>query len=86
MTKHYVFSLNPSAEYEWERCTLRDPITTERPDLASLVAEAVGNQPGAYLVEVKVEVKVLEQAPLAQAMPVMKPRAAMVPPAAERVA
>ncbi len=86
MTKHYVFSLNPSAEYEWERCALRDPITTERPDLASLVAEAVGNQPGAYLVEIKVEVKVLEQVPLAQATPVIKPRAAMVSPPAERVA
>jgi hypothetical protein len=62
MTKHYIFNLDPAAKYEWDRCTLRDPITADHPALASLVAEAVGKQPGAYLVAVNIEVKVLEQA------------------------
>ena len=61
MTKHYVLTLEPSADYEWDRCTLSDPITAERPDLAQLVAEAVGGRPGTYLVAVDIDVKVLEQ-------------------------
>lgn len=61
MTKHYILSLDPSAKYEWDRCTLRDPITAEHPSLAGLVSEAVGEQPGCYLVAVNIEVKVLEQ-------------------------
>lgn len=62
MTKHYILSLDPNAKYEWDRCTLRDPITADHPSLAGLVAEAVGEQPGAYLVAVTIEVKVLEKA------------------------
>lgn len=61
MTKHYVLTLNPSAKYEWDRCTLHDPITADKPELAELVAEAVGGQSGAYLVAVEIQVKVLEQ-------------------------
>jgi len=64
MTKHYVFSLNPNAQHQWDRSTLRNPITAERPDLASLVAEAVGEEAGSYLVAVNIEVQVLEKAPL----------------------
>ncbi|MBE9177112.1 hypothetical protein IQ268_00795 [Oculatella sp. LEGE 06141] len=63
MTKHYVLSFDPTAKYEWDRCTLRDPITAERPELAELVAEAVGKQSGSYLVSVNIEIKVLERAP-----------------------
>jgi hypothetical protein len=66
MTKHYVLTLNPSAEYEWDRCVLRDPITAERPELAQLVAEAIGKQSGSYLLSVNIEVKVLEKAADAQ--------------------
>jgi hypothetical protein len=61
MTKHYVLNLDPSAQYEWDRCTLRDPITAERPELAQLVAEAVGGQAGSYLIAVDIQVKVLEK-------------------------
>lgn len=64
MTKHYILSLDPTAKYEWDRCTLRDPITADHPSLAGLVAEAVGEQPGSYLVAVNIEVKVLERAVL----------------------
>lgn len=66
MTKHYLLSLNPTAKHEWDRCILRDPITAKRPELAKLVAEAIGAEPGTYLVSVNIEVKVLEQAPMPQ--------------------
>ncbi len=62
MTKHYILHLDPAAKYEWDRCSLRDPITADRPIFADLIAEAVGEQPGSYLVAVKIEVNVLEQA------------------------
>jgi hypothetical protein len=64
MTKHYILSINPNAQYEWEQCSLRDPITAARPDFASLIAEAVGDETGSYLVAVNIEVKVLEKAQL----------------------
>lgn len=62
MTKHYILSLDPASKYEWERCTLRDPITAEHPVLADLVAKAVGDRAGSYLVAINIEVKVLEEA------------------------
>lgn len=60
MTKHYILNLDPGAKYEWERCTLRDPITAEHPALADLVAKAVGDRAGSYLVAVNIDVQVLE--------------------------
>ena len=67
MTKHYILSVDPTAKYDWDRCTLRDPITANRPDLAELIAEAVGETAGSYLIAVNIEVQVLEQtAPTAQ--------------------
>jgi hypothetical protein len=66
MTKHYILSLNPTAKHDWDRCTLRDPITAKRPELAKLIAEAMGAEPGTYLVSVNIEVKILEQAPMPQ--------------------
>ncbi|WP_017656216.1 hypothetical protein [Fortiea contorta] len=67
MIKHYIFSLNPTAKHEWDRCILRDPLTAKRPEIAKLVAEAVGADTGSYLVSVNIEVKVLEQAAVSQA-------------------
>jgi len=67
MTKHYILSLNPTAKHDWDRSILRDPITGKRPELAKLIADAIGAEPGAYLVSVDIEVKVLEQAPMPQA-------------------
>ncbi len=64
MTKHYILHLDSDAFYEWDRCVLRDPITAERPDLAQLVVDAVGEQRGSYLLSVRIEVDVLEQRPL----------------------
>ncbi|WP_353931478.1 hypothetical protein WJM97_02485 [Okeanomitos corallinicola TIOX110] len=62
MMKHYILSLNPTAKHEWDRCILRDPLTAKRPDIAKLIAEAVGENTGSYLVSVNIEVKVLEEA------------------------
>ncbi|MBV8884995.1 MAG: hypothetical protein JO235_13510 [Chroococcidiopsidaceae cyanobacterium CP_BM_RX_35] len=67
MTKHYILSLNPAAKHDWDQIVLRDPITSKRPELAKLIAEAIGAEPGTYLVSVNIDVKVLEQAPIAQA-------------------
>jgi hypothetical protein len=72
MTKYYVLDVNPNAKYDWERCTLRDPITADRPDLAHLIAEAVGQQTGSYLISVNIEVQVLEEASHAQIKQVPK--------------
>jgi hypothetical protein len=66
MTKHYILSINPNAQFEWDQCSLRDPLTAGCPDFASLIAEAVGDEAGSYLVAVNIEVKVLEKAPTLQ--------------------
>jgi hypothetical protein len=62
MMKHYILSLNPTAKHEWDRCILRDPLTAKRPDIAKMVADAVGSSGGSYLVSVNIEIKVLEEA------------------------
>ena len=62
MMKHYILNLNPTAKHEWDRCILRDPLTAKRPDIAKLIADAVGADTGSYLVSVNIEVTVLEQA------------------------
>lgn len=61
MIKHYILSLNPTAKHEWDRCILRDPLTAKRPDISKLIADAVGENAGNYLVSVNIEVTVLEQ-------------------------
>lgn len=66
MIKHYILGLNPTAKHDWDRCVLRDPITSKRPEIAKLIAETVGEKPGTYLVSVNIEVKVLEQNPMPQ--------------------
>jgi len=67
MIKHYILSLNPTAKHDWDRCIVRDPLTAKRPDIAKLIAEAVGADTGSYLVSVNIEVQVLEQAAIAHA-------------------
>jgi hypothetical protein len=67
MIKHYILSLNPTAKHDWDRCIVRDPLTAKRPDIAKLIAEAVGADTGSYLVSVNIEVEVLEQAAIAHA-------------------
>ncbi|MEM7581450.1 MAG: hypothetical protein ACFB02_15665 [Mastigocoleus sp.] len=62
MVKHYILSLNPTAKHEWDRCILRDVLTAKRPEIAKLVAEAVGADTGNYLVSINIDVQVLEVA------------------------
>ena len=66
MTHHFVLSIHPDAQHDWDKCVLRNPITGERPDFTEIIADAVANESGAYLVSVKVEVTVLEKASLPQ--------------------
>ncbi|QZZ23165.1 hypothetical protein J5X98_12995 [Leptothermofonsia sichuanensis E412] len=66
MTKHYILNLDPNARYEWDRRTLRDPITADHPALADLIAEAIGEEAGSYLVSVQIDVKVLEKASVSE--------------------
>jgi hypothetical protein len=61
MTKHYILAINPQAAYDWNRHVLSHPITGDRPELADIIAEAVSQQAGSYLVSVKIEVEVLEK-------------------------
>lgn len=87
MTKHYILNINPHAQYDWEQCSLRDPITSVQPDFASLIAQAVGDDTGTYLVAVNIEVKVLEK--VASSQPQMIPlevAVAVNAPASELVA
>ncbi|MEA5575249.1 hypothetical protein [Anabaena sp. UHCC 0451] len=66
MMKHYILNLNPTAKHEWDRSILRDPLTAKRPDIAKLIAEAVGADTGSYLVSVNIQVTVLEEAAIPQ--------------------
>ncbi len=88
MTKHYILSINPNSEYDWDRYILRDPLTAARPDFASLIADAVGDETGSYLVSVNIEVKVLEKAhsPQPQRVPVDVAAVAAKPHPSELVA
>ncbi|ERN42872.1 hypothetical protein KR51_00004000 [Rubidibacter lacunae KORDI 51-2] len=61
MTKHYVLRVNPQAEYDWDRYVLLEPFSGVRPDLSALIANAIEDRPGAYLVAVNLEVRVLER-------------------------
>jgi hypothetical protein len=72
MLKHFVLSLNPHAQFEWERCTLHNPITAGQPNLAQLVGQVVsqttGQESGSYLVAIDIEVTVLESAAIEQSL------------------
>lgn len=86
MTKHYILSINPHAQYDWEQCSLRDPITSVQPDFASLIAQAVGDDTGTYLVAVNIEVKVLEKVASSQPQKVPLEAVTINPKASELVA
>ncbi len=62
MNHHYIITINPQADREWERCILRNPITGQHPDLTQAIAESIGQQPGSHLVKVSINVEVLETA------------------------
>jgi hypothetical protein len=66
MTHHFVLSIHPQAEYDWDKCIMRHPITGERPDFTKIIAQAVGNESGSYLISVNIEVQILEKAAIEQ--------------------
>lgn len=59
--KHFILEINPSAEFSWEKLGLHCPLTNEKPALEQLLAEAMGNRPGSYLISIHLQVKVLEE-------------------------
>ena len=61
MRKHYVLNINSQAQHDWDKCVIRNPITGEHPDLKDAIAQAIGNQPGSYLISVQIEVEILEK-------------------------
>ncbi|MGD1912545.1 MAG: hypothetical protein ACFB2X_17360 [Rivularia sp. (in: cyanobacteria)] len=61
MVKHFILSINPTAKHEWDRCILRDVLSSKRPDIGKLIAEAVGADEGNYLISVNIDVEVLQQ-------------------------
>jgi hypothetical protein len=76
MLKHFVLSLNPHAQFEWERCTLHNPITAGQPNLAQLVGQVVSQttghadfqEGGSYLVSIDIEVTILEATAIEQSV------------------
>jgi hypothetical protein len=66
MTKHCILNFNPQAEYEWDRCVLKNPLTGERLDLTDAIAEAMGREAGSYLISVNIEVRVLDKTAIPQ--------------------
>ena len=61
MVKHFILSINPTARHEWDKCVLRDVLSSKRPDIAKLIAEAVGADGGNYLISVNIDVEVLQE-------------------------
>lgn len=58
--KHFVLQVNPQARYSWERCRLSHPLTGEVCDPSEAIAAEIGNQPGTYLLAVRLDVTVLD--------------------------
>jgi hypothetical protein len=66
MTHHFVLNIQPQAQYDWDKCTLRNPITGERPDFIEMIASEVGNETGAYLISINIDVQILEKVALSK--------------------
>ncbi len=69
MTQHFILNLNPNAKFEWERCTLHNPITAQQPSLPEIVAQSIKAESGSYLVSINIDVQVLESAAIEQVPP-----------------
>ena len=69
MIKHYILTIDPQASHDWDKCTLRNPITGERPDLTKAIAEAVDERAGSYLIAINIEVQILEKADISPSLP-----------------
>ncbi|MBF2017670.1 MAG: hypothetical protein IGS23_21225 [Rivularia sp. T60_A2020_040] len=81
MVKHFILSINPTAKHEWDRCILRDVLSSKRPDIAKLIAEAVDADGGNYLISVNIDIEVLQQekVPLAEQLQFTFPEVSQKP-------
>ena len=61
MIKHYILTVNPHSQNEWDKLILRNPITGHTPDFAEMIAESVEGKAGSYLIALNLEVTVLEE-------------------------
>lgn len=61
---YFVVEIDPTAEYEWNRLCVRNPIDGSNPKLDQLVGAALEGKPGHYLAKITVTVEVLEHQPL----------------------
>jgi hypothetical protein len=59
ISQYCVVEIDPSSKYEWNRCSVRDPLSVGDVDFKHLIASALGADKGSYLVEVRLEVKPL---------------------------
>jgi hypothetical protein len=63
MSKHVIIELDPAAQYEWNRCSVRGLFSCSDIDLKQLVQQEL-TQPGHYLAKLTVAVEVVEFKPL----------------------
>ena len=63
MSQHFIIEIDPAAQYEWNRCSVRSPFSCGDVDLKQLVQQEL-TQPGHYLAKLTVAVEVVEFKPL----------------------
>ncbi len=63
MSKHVIIELDPTAQYEWNRCAVRGLFSCSDIDLKQLLQEQL-KQPGHYLAKLTIAIEVLEFRPL----------------------
>ena len=64
MSKHLIIEIDPNAQREWNRVSIRSPFSYDEPDLKQLIANALEHKPGHYIAKVSVVVEVVEHQPL----------------------
>ena len=64
MSKALIIEIDPNAQYEYNRVSIRSPFSYAEPCLKTLVRDALENQPGHYIARLTVSVEVVEHQPL----------------------
>lgn len=57
---HFLITIDPDAPTDFQKLRLEHALENHQPSLAHLIADALGNEPGKYLVSVEVRVEVKE--------------------------
>ena len=63
MQRHFVFTINPNGQYDWDKLNLSCPLGNT-PNLPELLSE-IATQPGTHLIRVCVEVEIIQTEPIA---------------------